>query len=98
LTSGGLLAPCLLFLGSYIDSHPDPNDRERNTDHKRQPEAAKDISGAMILSAAFVEGATLFGVVVLLLAAEQAARLLELGARAAQLDAPDLDIARCPRR
>ncbi len=34
----------------------------------RQPEAAKDISGAMVLSAAFVEGATLFGVVVLLLA------------------------------
>lgn len=34
----------------------------------RQPEAAKDISGAMVLSAAFVEGATLFGVVVLFLA------------------------------
>jgi len=34
----------------------------------RQPEAAKDISGAMVLSAAFVEGATLFGVVTLLLA------------------------------
>lgn len=33
----------------------------------RQPEAAKDINGAMVLSAAFVEGATLFGVVVLLL-------------------------------
>lgn len=32
----------------------------------RQPEAAKDINGAMVLSAAFVEGATLFGVVVLL--------------------------------
>ncbi|MFG0328601.1 MAG: ATP synthase F0 subunit C [Phycisphaerales bacterium] len=33
----------------------------------RQPEASKDISGAMVLSAAFVEGATLFGVVVLLI-------------------------------
>lgn len=33
----------------------------------RQPEATKDISGAMVLSAAFVEGATLFGVVVLLI-------------------------------
>ncbi|MBL1216942.1 MAG: ATP synthase F0 subunit C [Planctomycetes bacterium] len=33
----------------------------------RQPEAAKDISGAMILSAAFVEGATLFAVVVALI-------------------------------
>ncbi len=33
----------------------------------RQPEAAKDISGAMVLSAAFVEGATLFGIVVLFL-------------------------------
>lgn len=33
----------------------------------RQPEAAKDISGAMILSAAFVEGATLFGVLTCLL-------------------------------
>lgn len=31
----------------------------------RQPEASKDISGAMLLSAAFVEGATLFGVMVL---------------------------------
>jgi len=30
----------------------------------RQPEASKDISGAMILSAAMVEGATLFAVVV----------------------------------
>lgn len=34
----------------------------------RQPEAAGSINGAMVLSAAFVEGATLFGVVVLLLA------------------------------
>lgn len=33
----------------------------------RQPEAAKDISGAMVLSAAFVEGATLFAVVVALI-------------------------------
>ena len=33
----------------------------------RQPEATKDISGAMILSAAFVEGATLFAVVVALI-------------------------------
>jgi len=31
----------------------------------RQPEAVKDISAAMLLSAAFVEGATLFGIVVL---------------------------------
>lgn len=34
----------------------------------RQPEAAKDVNGAMVLSAAFVEGATLFAVVVLLIA------------------------------
>lgn len=34
----------------------------------RQPEASKDISAAMLLSAAFVEGATLFGVVVLFVA------------------------------
>lgn len=33
----------------------------------RQPEAAKDISGGMILSAALVEGATLFAIVVMLL-------------------------------
>lgn len=31
----------------------------------RQPEASNDIRAAMLLSAAFVEGATLFGVVVL---------------------------------
>ncbi len=30
----------------------------------RQPEAANDIRGAMILTAAFVEGAALFGIVV----------------------------------
>ena len=34
----------------------------------RQPEAAAQISTAMLLTAAFVEGATLFGVVVGLLA------------------------------
>lgn len=33
----------------------------------RQPEAAKDISGAMLLSAALIEGVALFGVVVTLL-------------------------------
>ena len=33
----------------------------------RQPEAAKDISGAMLLSAALIEGVALFGVVVALL-------------------------------
>ncbi len=33
----------------------------------RQPEAAKDISGAMLLSAALIEGVSLFGVVVTLL-------------------------------
>jgi len=35
----------------------------------RQPEAAKDISGAMLLSAALIEGIALFGVVVTLLVA-----------------------------
>jgi F-type H+-transporting ATPase subunit c len=35
----------------------------------RQPEAAKDISGAMLLSAALIEGVSLFGVVVTLLIA-----------------------------
>lgn len=35
----------------------------------RQPEAAKDISGAMLLSAALIEGVALFGVVVTLLIA-----------------------------
>ena len=35
----------------------------------RQPEAAKDISGAMLLSAALIEGVALFGVVVTLLVA-----------------------------
>lgn len=34
----------------------------------RQPEAAGDIRGAMILTAAFIEGVCLFGVVVALLA------------------------------
>lgn len=33
----------------------------------RQPEAAKDISGAMLLSAALIEGVSLFAVVVTLL-------------------------------
>lgn len=33
----------------------------------RQPEAAKDVSGAMLLSAALIEGVALFGVVVTLL-------------------------------
>ena len=33
----------------------------------RQPEAVKDISGAMLLSAALIEGVALFGVVVALL-------------------------------
>ena len=35
----------------------------------RQPEAAGDIRGGMIITAAFIEGATLFGVVVCLLLA-----------------------------
>ncbi len=35
----------------------------------RQPEASKDISGAMLLSAALIEGVSLFGVVVTLLIA-----------------------------
>ena len=35
----------------------------------RQPEAAKDISGAMLLSCALIEGVALFGVVVTLLVA-----------------------------
>ncbi len=35
----------------------------------RQPEAAGDIKGAMIITAAFIEGATLFAVVVCLLLA-----------------------------
>lgn len=35
----------------------------------RQPEAAGDIKGGMIITAAFIEGATLFGVVVCLLLA-----------------------------
>ncbi len=35
----------------------------------RQPEAAKDVSGAMLLSAALIEGVALFGVVVTLLIA-----------------------------
>jgi F-type H+-transporting ATPase subunit c len=35
----------------------------------RQPEAGKDISGAMLLSAALIEGVALFGVVVTLLVA-----------------------------
>ena len=34
----------------------------------RQPEAAGNISGAMVLTAAMIEGATLFGVVVLFIA------------------------------
>lgn len=33
----------------------------------RQPEASKDISGGMVLTAAMIEGATLFAVVVLLI-------------------------------
>jgi F-type H+-transporting ATPase subunit c len=32
----------------------------------RQPEAAKDISGAMLLSAALIEGATFFALIVLI--------------------------------
>ena len=35
----------------------------------RQPEAAADIKGGMIITAAFIEGATLFAVVVCLLLA-----------------------------
>jgi F-type H+-transporting ATPase subunit c len=35
----------------------------------RQPEAANDIKGGMIITAAFIEGATLFAVVVCLLLA-----------------------------
>lgn len=35
----------------------------------RQPEAAGDIKGGMIITAAFIEGATLFGVVVCLMLA-----------------------------
>ena len=42
----------------------------------RQPEAAGDIKGGMIITAAFIEGATLFAVVVCLLMALGAAGLL----------------------
>jgi F-type H+-transporting ATPase subunit c len=38
----------------------------------RQPEAAGNIRGSMILTAAFVEGAALFGIVVCLLASQYA--------------------------
>ena len=42
----------------------------------RQPEAAGDIKGGMIITAAFIEGATLFAVVVCLLLALGASGLL----------------------
>jgi F-type H+-transporting ATPase subunit c len=43
----------------------------------RQPEAAGDIKGGMIITAAFIEGATLFAVVVCLLMALGASGLLQ---------------------
>mgnify|MGYP003573192011 CR=1 FL=1 len=47
----------------------------------RQPEAAADIRGGMIITAVFIEGATLFGVVVCLLLALGASGYLDAAAK-----------------